>query len=51
MRKFIVFMMLCAGAAQAQVHRCTDAKTGKVTYSDTLCGGFFTPASKCFPYF
>lgn len=37
MKKLIVLVMLFAGSVNAQVHRCTDAKTGKVTYSDTLC--------------
>lgn len=37
MRLFCVGLFLVAAAAQAQVHRCTDEKTGKVTYTDTPC--------------
>lgn len=29
---------LCAQVAQAQVNRCTDPRTGKVTYTDGDCG-------------
>lgn len=37
MRGIIFILMLCTSTAHAQVNRCTDTKTGKITYSDTLC--------------
>ncbi len=29
--------LLCMTQAYAQVHKCTDARTGKVTYTDSVC--------------
>lgn len=39
-RPFLVTsLLLCCAAAHAQVVKCTDSRTGKVTYSDSGCTG------------